>query len=746
MATITDFAFVSTGGILTTAVGQWVRLRSIALGTDYFSTAVTDAQGSWTITAPPDDYQLYTGPAATVPGTPTLVDPHYRIGYSAGDDAALKSVTAKSSSPNVPFNGGVAGSANGEVWVAPPNGSDDTTAIHTAFLAAQGIGGANTMGWVKFFPGTYNYKGNGEDFPRYFIKGAGTGATTIVIQAGKYMLTPSTAINCIVIEDFSTSGGGGLFRQTFTGASVNQAYVFRNLTLNDYTVAAIGSLASDLPYVFVENVQFNGTRDASIGLGLLGDMSGGHAFGCAFTRNRYGIKLGQAGLAFKIMACDFVRFDAYIATPRTDIWFLPWTSGTNAGNGVVIGPGNKFGNENLNGADFRILYADEDTATGADFLVRSHKATTASSSSTIAEHHISGNKFSGIASAPPAPIYSTVDDVRGLVVGPNVFDGTPPQYMVQFLNPNAGDRLTNTSTIIATGIDANQVQPSASNRPGFGRYVDPLNIFADDGDSIQAYPGAGDDPEIIQLINNAMSAWSVVGATITAGQTDSLGGTTAILVTDTGAGGGFIWQDTPTSSVLGMPLWYEIELKSGGGSPATTVELRMKENDGGTPWTFQRVLNVPSTWRRFRFSIVPRTATIPQVQLLIPTASKTVLAGRAEVYQGREPVPYGYQKRQQAPAFSATPTFNPRLGKIITPGAMTANVTAVNAPTNPVVGQEITIVFLQDGTGGRTVAGWNAAFKVSWSDTGNTLNKRSAITFGYDGAFWQQKGAQTPYV
>ncbi len=66
-------------------------------------------------------------------------------------------------------------------------------------------------------------------------------------------------------------------------------------------------------------------------------------------------------------------------------------------------------------------------------------------------------------------------------------------------------------------------------------------------------------------------------------------------------------------------------------------------------------------------------------------------------------------------------------------------------PTNPEKGQRITFIILQDATGGRTL-GWNAVFKVSWSNTGNTASKRSMISFVYDGTNWNQDGAQTPYI
>jgi hypothetical protein len=64
------------------------------------------------------------------------------------------------------------------------------------------------------------------------------------------------------------------------------------------------------------------------------------------------------------------------------------------------------------------------------------------------------------------------------------------------------------------------------------------------------------------------------------------------------------------------------------------------------------------------------------------------------------------------------------------------NIT-IGAPSNGVVGQTLTFNFVQDGTGGRTVT-WNAVFvRNSWSDSGNTANTRSSISFMcLDGTNW----------
>jgi hypothetical protein len=65
----------------------------------------------------------------------------------------------------------------------------------------------------------------------------------------------------------------------------------------------------------------------------------------------------------------------------------------------------------------------------------------------------------------------------------------------------------------------------------------------------------------------------------------------------------------------------------------------------------------------------------------------------------------------QTPAHSATPTPNVALGSIFAPAAMTANVT-VGAPTNGAAGDELLFIWLQDGTGTRTIA-YNAVYKTT---------------------------------
>ena len=71
----------------------------------------------------------------------------------------------------------------------------------------------------------------------------------------------------------------------------------------------------------------------------------------------------------------------------------------------------------------------------------------------------------------------------------------------------------------------------------------------------------------------------------------------------------------------------------------------------------------------------------------------------------------------------------------------------ISLPVNSLgkAGDTLNFIFIQNGTGGYTVT-WDVTyFKSNWSNTGNTANKRSSVTFVYDGTYWTQMGAQNPW-
>jgi hypothetical protein len=95
----------------------------------------------------------------------------------------------------------------------------------------------------------------------------------------------------------------------------------------------------------------------------------------------------------------------------------------------------------------------------------------------------------------------------------------------------------------------------------------------------------------------------------------------------------------------------------------------------------------------------------------------------------------------QSVAYAASLTINATAGEAVVIGALTGNIT-INAPTNPLSGRRLELIFTQDATGGRTVT-WNAVFKFAtsaWQPNG-TASKSSVIAFVYDGTNWQQIGS-----
>ena len=100
-------------------------------------------------------------------------------------------------------------------------------------------------------------------------------------------------------------------------------------------------------------------------------------------------------------------------------------------------------------------------------------------------------------------------------------------------------------------------------------------------------------------------------------------------------------------------------------------------------------------------------------------------------------------RRRQTRAYAAALTPNPYIGEVVEIAALTGNISIAN-PTKLARGLRLTLRFLQDGTGGRTVT-FGTAFKHAWSDTGNAADTQSTITFEYNGSNWVQVGAQSPY-
>lgn len=93
----------------------------------------------------------------------------------------------------------------------------------------------------------------------------------------------------------------------------------------------------------------------------------------------------------------------------------------------------------------------------------------------------------------------------------------------------------------------------------------------------------------------------------------------------------------------------------------------------------------------------------------------------------------------QSPAFAASFTPNLANGTTIAIGALTNNI-VINNPAQVFADLEITLIMLQDGTGGRT-ASWGTAYDTVWNPV-PFANSLSTITLRHDGTKFRQIAGQ----
>lgn len=93
---------------------------------------------------------------------------------------------------------------------------------------------------------------------------------------------------------------------------------------------------------------------------------------------------------------------------------------------------------------------------------------------------------------------------------------------------------------------------------------------------------------------------------------------------------------------------------------------------------------------------------------------------------------------RQVGTYAATYAPNPMKGRLLEL-TLTGNITISN-PVDAVtggIGNQLTFLFIQDDTGGRTVT-WDSDFNNDWYDDGYIANAISSITFEWDGTDWNQ--------
>lgn len=301
-----------------------------------------------------------------------------------------------------------------------PSGGDDTARIDAAATASLRL---------HFAPGSFSYSGNGLNPSGRYDTGSGRGSTQINLGAGKSLWTASGAVSAFYASDISVVGGFGAYRGTYTGVSVQHHIVMERIEHLNYTACAVSTMASDQPYWTLRECSFKGVNDtATIGFAHNGDSAGLLIDHCAFEKNRVHIKLAWGGDASFIRNCDFLRFTAYSGIPRTDLWVCPNASATQTNSAGLIVSQNKFGNENLDINDYRVLYAAEGSGTD---ITDKFPTLAAVATGNIFQHLYTGNLHDGNGVTTPNFITSNTATLYTRVAD-HMLAGTRPAYIISY--------------------------------------------------------------------------------------------------------------------------------------------------------------------------------------------------------------------------------------------------------------------------------------------------------------------------
>lgn len=494
------------------------------------------------------------------------------------------------------------------------------------------------------------------------IEGDGPENTRIRIGAGQDLLTVTSTIYQFGLKGISFSGGLGTLKHTSTGINVQGILEIENNNFHDYTECALGSLSSDLPYVKIRNNQFYGAAAlTSKGLALAGINDKSEISGNSFLRNRYHVKFGKGGINVNLDRNDFVRFTNGGGSPQlVDLWLVPNTSSNSSGQGFLAN-GNKFGNENINASDLRVLIADE--AAGTDFITKNHATTP--SVGFITGAIFRDNNMVGAGTPTYGYVYSYIpaDNFRGCTFD-DIYTGSMHPNIVQF---DAGVTATaerfGESNVIRIGrgeeVFENSPRRNYSNVPSLGVIDDPFGVYAGFDTYRSQYPG-GFDPGFTDLWTTGSSGARLLtqSSTTRTNIADSIGGADAAEYTFSNASGvafGYL-----AATTIHRQAWVEIELKKSVTNPMARLLIDVRY-DSDTNIPFRRIVNLSTNWQRIRWPWTPRTASAVQhVEFRVAQAADysagvtdRFQVGKIRVYHATEPQHFG------ARYLEASATFDP---------------------------------------------------------------------------------------
>ena len=523
-------------------------------------------------------------------------------------------------------------------------GTDSTSAID----GALGYAAANN-GCVYIPSGNYFYQGTGLSSTSWghpCIYGDGREVSQIFLGAGKYLLDLNNSETDALIHDFRVYGGSGVFRNRYASTNVTKGHYFFNLDSSQHSACAISFNASDMPYIHIQDNIFYGLNTTN-SMNFCAPGDGPDYFQNNANENQVAaIKRGFGGHNDVISGNDFIEYtypNPRSSNTRTALWFVP---GVNSQHGFSHVFGNKFGNENLDTQDVRVLYADTASPSGGqyfgDTLWRTASSTGYANGIDFHDNVIYGGVSGGVGSGVNPIIYSYTPNFQKNKISGQL-SGTDPGFIVQFdpsvTNFSSLDNQSNVFGPFVMGAQSNG-DPSGttsiklSNVEGWGQTIDPNGDFNySDANVLDPFSRGNSSAGFTNVLTTGIVSFTATGGSATQ-ITDAAGGTNAVTFKTTATGSGkSLYAATATTPPIGVQTFAYFELRqSATGTPMTEIDVQIA--DGNRSALTTKRVQVTSNWVphtiAYTYSSTPANAP-PVLQFV--TTSKSVNGGTVDIGQ-----------------------------------------------------------------------------------------------------------------
>jgi hypothetical protein len=413
-----------------------------------------------------------------------------------------------------------------------------------------------------------------------------------------------------------------------------------------------------MPYWIIRDNQFSGrnTRD-TIAIALAGNNDDSLVAYNSFINQRVGIKLGTAGANVHIVGNDFIQFsrpEPRSSYTRASIWIIPTKAPTVSGLTIES---NKFGNENLDTEDVRILIADSVEPSQGEYFGDTKWSTGPAGGfidginvrdSNVFNGGVNGGKGTGVN-----PIcYSYSANFRDNHISGTI-GGTYPGLVVQFDSSlsQANDQYTTDNIFgpfLGYGVRSGNQIMAISNWTGIGVPVDPTGELALTN-CPGAFSAAASSSQIgfINLLSGDLTSFTIVSGDYGDKKTimDAAGQRTAISYTTGSTGRAQIYRALNRSLKSGVTIWIDVDVRQGtSGDPLQSIVFELRSADEKLLLT--RLIALGTEWRHIRIPYtVQKTLSAPPILYLTSNndnvTTRSVDIGRLKIYASSEPAAAG---------------------------------------------------------------------------------------------------------